>query len=243
MFEIKLKANKADIDIYGELTEFEVKDWWSGEKAERYLSQHEIFKQLDGLKEAQEITLHINSAGGSAFAGLALNARLRQMAAHKTAIVEGAAMSAATLVMLAADDIKAPAGAVVMIHDPMAALNGLYSLGDLNGIHSALATLKEGVLNVYAEKTGRDRAELSEMMSKETWMTGKEAVEMGFATELLFESVQMRLSADRAHLMVNKTAFSTAGFHNMPKISSTVDAVEAEAARVIEECRREIGRF
>jgi ATP-dependent protease ClpP protease subunit len=218
--EIKMSAtgakeDAADIFVYGELTDYEIKDWWTGETVENTISQYAIFKELDKLKDAKKITLHINSIGGSAYAGIAINTRLRMLSAHKTAIVEGIAASVATLIMLAGDEIKIPAGAGIMIHDPLVSLRGFYSLADMEKAVTAMQTMKKQAAAIYSEKTGKSEDEISRLMTAETWYTGTEAVKEGFATELLFEPVQMCLSSDH-HLSVNTETFDIHGYKNIP---------------------------
>ena len=44
--------------------------------------------------------------------------------------------------------------------------------------------VKDSLVGVYASRTNRDRAQLSDMMAEETWMTAAEAVDMGFADQV-----------------------------------------------------------
>ena len=53
----------------------------------------------------------------------------------------------------------------------------------------AIATLnevKESIINAYVKKTGLTRNKVSKLMSDETWMNAKKAVELGFADEIVF---------------------------------------------------------
>ena len=57
-------------------------------------------------------------------------------------------------------------------------------------MEKAIATLtevKESIINAYAAKTGLSRSRISKLMSDETWINAKKAVELGFADELLFD--------------------------------------------------------
>ena len=50
-----------------------------------------------------------------------------------------------------------------------------------------LNEVKESIINAYAAKSGLRRGKIAELMSNETWMNAKKAVELGFADEVLFE--------------------------------------------------------
>jgi hypothetical protein len=51
-----------------------------------------------------------------------------------------------------------------------------------------LNEVKESFINAYAAKSGLRHNKIAELMSNETWMNAKKAVELGFADEVLFES-------------------------------------------------------
>ena len=59
--------------------------------------------------------------------------------------------------------------------------------------HKAIEVLnevKESIINAYASKSGLSHARIANLMSNETWMNAKKAVELGFADEVLFEAKQ-----------------------------------------------------
>lgn len=63
-------------------------------------------------------------------------------------------------------------------------------MGNAKDMEKAIATLnevKESIINAYAAKTGLSRSKISKLMSDETWMNAKKAVELGFADEILFD--------------------------------------------------------
>ena len=51
---------------------------------------------------------------------------------------------------------------------------------------SHLLLPKESIINAYADKSGLSHARIANLMSNETWMNAKKAVELGFADEILF---------------------------------------------------------
>jgi len=56
--------------------------------------------------------------------------------------------------------------------------------------------VKESIINAYAAKSGLRRSRIAELMSNETWMNSKKAVELGFADEVLYEGKEPEPDAD-----------------------------------------------
>ncbi len=62
-------------------------------------------------------------------------------------------------------------------------------MGNANDMEKVITTLneiKESIINAYQKKTGLSRNKISKLMSDETWLNAKKAVELGFADEILF---------------------------------------------------------
>ena len=67
-------------------------------------------------------------------------------------------------------------------------------------------------------KTGKSEEEVSEIMKAETWYTGAEAVENGFADELMFEEKDVETEVqDDCRVVVNSVAFDLSPFRSIPK--------------------------
>ncbi|MEM1344740.1 MAG: head maturation protease, ClpP-related [Pseudomonadota bacterium] len=125
------------------------------------------------------IMLRVNSPGGSASEGAAMHAVLREYAGTVRVRVEGAAYSAASLFIMAAEEIVMAEGAVMMIHDPATITLG--NEGDHLRSVAMLNTLAEEYAAVYAARMGITTVEAREMMKRETWAGGREAVRLGLA--------------------------------------------------------------
>ena len=105
-----------------------------------------------------------------------------------------------------------------MIHGAAGFLYGYYQVQDLAMIKKQLEAHNKAGINIYAEATGMDKDTIKNMVDKETWLTGADAVEAGFAHEVIGEDtpVSMRLSADKANIIVNGVAMSARGLSNIP---------------------------
>lgn len=126
-----------------------------------------------------DVTVRVNSGGGSAFDGEAIRAALAGHDGRVTVMVEGVAASAASLIAMAGDEIVMSAGAVMMIHDPSMLTIG--NSADHMQSAGVLEKLADSYASVYAARIGRSKEDARQMMRDETWMTAAEAVSMGFA--------------------------------------------------------------
>ena len=73
------------------------------------------------------------------------------------------------------------------------------AMGNAADMEKAIETLneiKESIINAYQKKTGLSRNKISKLMSDETWLNAKKAVELGFADEILFADNNNTKSSD-----------------------------------------------
>lgn len=76
--------------------------------------------------------------------------------------------------------------AYMMIHDPaVIVFLAMLDIDTLDRLHTQLKSIKTGIVDTYASKTGLSVEKLSRMMAEETWMSAREAVNFGFATEII----------------------------------------------------------
>ena len=211
--------NSAEINMYGEVVQTRPVDWWTGEPIPgNFIAQDEFLRDLEELAGKDSITVHINSVGGDMYAGIAIYNRLKGLAAKVTTINDGLAASAGSLIFMAGDTRKVNAGSNLMIHGAAGFLYGYYQVQDLKNIVKQLEAHNKAGINIYAEATGRDKDSIKAMVDKETWLTGADAVEAGFAHEVVGENtpVTMSLTPDKAHIVVNGVSMSVRGLSNIP---------------------------
>jgi len=136
--------------------------------------------------EEGDITLWVNSPGGNVFAAAEIYTMLRDYPDNVTVRIASIAASAASVVAMAGNVVQMSPTALIMIHDP-----STIAMGNAKDMEKAITTLnevKESIINAYAYKTGLTRNRISKLMSDETWLNAKKAVELGFADEILFEN-------------------------------------------------------
>jgi ATP-dependent protease ClpP protease subunit len=137
--------------------------------------------------KGQNITVWIDSYGGDVFAAAGIYNALME---HKntgvkvTCKIDGKAMSAASVIAMAGDEILMSPVSIMMIHNPLSQVQGYAS--DMRKAADVLDTVKETIINAYVAKTGRSESEVSDMMDQESWMSANEAVKQGFADGVLY---------------------------------------------------------
>ena len=140
----------------------------------------------DLYAEEGDITLWVNSPGGNVFAAAEIYTMLRDYPGNVTVRIASIAASAASVVAMAGNLVQISPTGMLMVHDP-----STIAMGNARDMEKAISTLnevKESIINAYAFKTGLSRNRISKLMSDETWLNAKKAVELGFADEILFEA-------------------------------------------------------
>lgn len=173
-FEMKMSADgkSGDIFIYGEITKY------AWEEYEEKSAQ--IFKQeLDDLGDVETINLYVNSPGGSVFEGIAIHNMLKRHPARIIAHVDALAASIASVIIMAADEIRMPENSMLMIHNPWTFAIG--NAADLRKEADDLDRIGESSIRSYLSKAGDklEEEKLREFLDAETWLSADKAFEYG----------------------------------------------------------------
>jgi ATP-dependent protease ClpP protease subunit len=152
---------------------------------------NEFIQDLQGIK-AENLTVRINSPGGSVIDAIAIYNALVQHPAKVTTRVDSMAASAASVVAMAGDTIEMMIGSQLMIHDAMIADCG--NARELREIAKWLDNQSDNIAGIYAER-GRDKTadEWRALMLAETWMFADEAVELGLADSVYTRQIKQAL--------------------------------------------------
>jgi len=154
---------------------------------------------------ASTIHLRVNSPGGDVWDGRAMMTALRQHKAKIIAHIDGAAASAATSLVMAADEVEITRGAEFMIHNAWTIALG--NRHDFLSLSERLEQVDNEIVTDYNRRTGIERSELAELMDAETWFTAEEVVEKGFADRMV-ETVEG---------VGNVTRWNLSAYGNPPK--------------------------
>lgn len=187
MYNLERSADgaSAEMVLYGDVLERPHEDWWTGEVDDWCISTKQVVEDLKELDGVDELTIRLNSCGGEVFAGIAIHNMLKSLAAHKTVVVEGLAASAASVIMCAGDTVKVHPGSMVMIHRVSGLLFGFYNTDELEEVVKDLAAPEKSLRAIYTARTGKSDEEVAAIMADTTWYVGQEAVDAGFADEVV----------------------------------------------------------
>lgn len=198
-------------------------DYWTGEGV--------TAKRIAGILRALgggPVTVNINSPGGDLFEGMAIYNLLREHKGEITVKVIGLAASAASIIAMAGDTVQVARAGFLMIHNTWVMAVG--NRNDLREIAETLEPFDRAMADIYAARTGGDAKAMGKLMDAETWIGGSDAVERGFADELL-PSDQIEQKGGKASASAVRRIESALRAAKVPK---------SEAMRLISELKSEI---
>jgi len=187
-------GSEAEIMIYGEI----VSDLWKW--AESDVTALDFDKAIKEAKGAEKLVLRINSPGGDCFQAAAMRTMLMNANIPNLEIrIEGLCASAATmLACVPGATVCMGDGSMYMIHAPW-----MITWGCANDLQQSVDMLRKMEADdraIYMKRSGQDEARIKEWVDAETWFTAKEAVEYGFADEIM-EGARAAASANAMTLM------------------------------------------
>lgn len=153
-------------------------DFWTGEG----VTAKRISAALRRMG-AGPVTVNVNSPGGDMFEGLAIYNLLREHQGEVTVKVIGLAASAASVIAMAGDTVQIARAGFLMIHNAW-----VMAMGNRNDLREYADTLEPfdlAMADIYATRTGSDQEAMAKLMDAESWIGGSDAIEQGFADELL----------------------------------------------------------
>lgn len=161
------------------ITMFEVigEDWWTGGG----VTAKKVASQLRAI--AGPVEVQINSPGGDMFEGIAIYNVLREHPHDVTVKVMGMAASAASIIAMAGDTVEIGAASFLMIHNCWVLAMG--NRHDMRETAEFLEPFDAAMVDVYAARSGQKSEDIAKWMDAETFMSGAQAIERGFADALL----------------------------------------------------------
>lgn len=219
--------SSAELFLYGEISS---STWWGDE-----VTPKQFKADMDALGDVSEMKIYINSGGGDVFAGQAIHSMLKRHAAKKTIYIDGLAASIASVIAMAGDKVIMPSNAMMMIHDAWTFVAG--SASKLRKMADDMDKVDESILSAYVGKTGKDPGEIQDMMHAETWMTAKDALELGFADEIE-EEKKLAASIDDGYFNLNGQRFDMSHYKNPPPIEPLITNDSRDESRPVSDTQR-----
>ncbi|HEB94330.1 MAG TPA: Clp protease ClpP [Gammaproteobacteria bacterium] len=198
----------AEVLIYGDIGE----SWWT-----ETVDAQTFVKELQEL-DVQNLIVRINSYGGSVKDGIAIHNAIRRHAADTEVIIDGMAVSIASLIAMAGDTVSMAENAMMMIHAPWAGIYG--NAKEMREYADVLDKHAEAMATSYARKTGKPAEEMLALLTdgEDHWYTAEEAL-----AENLIDQIDEASDLDMA-ASLNKTRFK------IPTAAATRAARDEQAA-------------
>jgi ATP-dependent protease ClpP protease subunit len=145
------------------------------------VSAQQFNSDLKGIN-AKQITVTINSPGGSLFDALAMYNGLRNHGAQITTKVMGIAASAASVVFMAGDKRVMPENTFLMVHNCIGPMNG--NAADHREFADLLDEINQSIIYTYVARTGKSEEEVKALLDDESYLSATQAVDLKFADSI-----------------------------------------------------------
>lgn len=180
-----------EILMYGEIGE----NWWAEDGGITALG---TIEKLEAFASDATVAVRINSPGGDAFEGIAIHNALARASQRIIVHVDGTALSAASIIAMAGDEVRMAENALMMIHDPWT-----FAIGDaaeMRKVAGMLDNAAGSLAQTYATQTGKELSDVRDLMIEETWFTASQALDEGFATHVDAPQKQATATLTGAHV-------------------------------------------
>ena len=144
---------------------------------------------IDENNGIEELNVFINSGGGSVTEGFAIHDRLMALPYTVNTIVNGMCGSIATVIFQAGKKGKRKmyANSEFFVHNPfwMPDAPNAMEAKDLEALTEDLKRAENKIVNFYSTITGKSTEDLKPILDRQTTLTADEAIELGFADEIM----------------------------------------------------------
>ena len=140
---------------------------------------------LEGQDPTKDISLYINSPGGSVTDGMSIYDTMNYIKCDVSTICMGMAASMGAFLLSAGTKGKRYAlpNSDIMIHQPRGGAEG--QAADVEIVAKRLAFLREELYKIMAANTGMSYEEMAYACDRDNYLTAKKALEMGFIDEII----------------------------------------------------------
>jgi len=139
---------------------------------------------LDNNDPGKDVTIYINSPGGSVYAGLGIYDTMQYISSDVATVCTGIAASMAAVLLVAGQKGKrfALKHSRVMIHQPMGGAQGQAS--DIEITAREIQKLKKELYHIISDHSGQPFEKVEKDSDRDYWMTASEAKEYGMVDEV-----------------------------------------------------------
>lgn len=168
-----INSYAVNLNIYGDIVGSETM-----KESDLDIAPVDVLDLLKGIKN-KDLTININSPGGSVFAGIGIYNAIKQSCKGKIIVnITGIAGSIASVIAMCGQTINMPVNTHMMIHKPSCTISG--NADDLINGSALLNKVQDIILNTYMinAKSGVSRDSIKSLMDKETYLTAQECADL-----------------------------------------------------------------
>jgi ATP-dependent Clp protease protease subunit len=140
---------------------------------------------LDSADSGKDISIYINSPGGSVYAGYGIYDTMQFINSNVSTICTGIAASMAAVLLVAGEKGKrfALKHSRVMIHQPLGGAQGQAS--DIEITAREIGKIKKELYTIISDHSGQPFEKVEKDSDRDYWMTSSEARDYGMVDEVL----------------------------------------------------------
>lgn len=140
---------------------------------------------LDSSDPGKDISIYINSPGGSVYAGYGIYDTMQFIGSDVSTICTGMAASFAAVLLVAGEKGKRMAlpHSRVMIHQPLGGVQGQAS--DIEITAREIGKVKKELYTIISNHSGKPYEEVERDSDRDYWMTAEEALAYGMIDKIL----------------------------------------------------------
>jgi ATP-dependent protease ClpP protease subunit len=147
------------------------------------LANKQRIQAIEGGGDSAPIVLHINSGGGSVFAGIAAMDAVRRCPVPVHAVVDGMCASAATFPFMVAAKRVMNANSYMLIHQLSSVHWGKYA--ELQDDMKNSTELMRLIRKIYLKHTKIPKAKLNKILKHDLWFDTDKCLKLGMVDEVV----------------------------------------------------------
>lgn len=219
------QKDEAEIMIYSEIVSWK----WRADDPEVTASDFDKLLKEAKASGAKKLRLRVNSPGGHVDQAVAMKSMLNTSGFEEIIVdIEGLCASAATFFVCVHNaHVRIAQGSEFMIHNP-----SVWCRGDAVAFRRTaerMEKMENDQHQMYAARTGQTEDKIKEWMDAETWFSAREAVEYGFADEIL-DAAPIAACASEEAITIMRQMYNMIPERIGTNVSNTVSPVANDTA-------------
>lgn len=223
-------------DIYGSIVETE-----ADKMTPEDVCPQDVKNFIQSIDAEDDITININSCGGSVTAGISIANMLKQSGHPTKAVVDGYACSIASVIACACDKLVMYSSSFLMIHNAWSFIQG--DSAELRRQADIMDKMNAAIMSFYRSKFELSDNILKQMMDEETWISGSDASNFKLNAEVIADTHEFKIAASLMKQMqkFNKTPNNVkAIIMNEDEKKKEDEGCKAEETPLEEEVKKEV---